>query len=67
MNIVFENKILRKVFGTKGNEQTREWRKLHNVEFHNLYGNVDIIRILKSHRLRGRAYFRMGKGHTRFF
>mgnify|MGYP000545371648 CR=1 FL=1 len=44
---MFENKILRKIFGPKKKRvnQVGEWRKLHNVEFHNLYGNVDLIRL----------------------
>ena len=46
------NKILRKIFGSKRDKQTGEWRKLHNMELHNLYGNADIIRTLKSRRLR---------------
>ena len=51
---VFENRIvLREMFGPeRGAEQTREWRKLHHVELHNFYGNMDIIRTLKSLRWR---------------
>ena len=48
---VFENRILRKIFGPKKYEQTGEWRKLRNVELRNLCGNADIIRTLKSLRL----------------
>ena len=49
---VFENKVLRKIFGTKRDEITEEWRKLHNVELHALYSSLNIIRNLKSRRLR---------------
>ena len=49
--LVFENKIVKKIFYPKIYEQTCEWRKLHNVELHILYGNVAIIRTLKSQRL----------------
>ena len=44
---IFENKILRKIFGPKRGEQTGEWRKAHNVELHNSFGNADIISKLK--------------------
>ncbi|KAJ4450566.1 hypothetical protein ANN_01993 [Periplaneta americana] len=49
---VFENKVLRKIFGAKRDEVTGEWRKLHNAELHALYSSPDIIRNLKSRRLR---------------
>ncbi|PSN50350.1 hypothetical protein C0J52_07583 [Blattella germanica] len=49
---VFENKVLRKIFGPKRDEETGEWRRLHNTELKDLYGTPDIIRKFKSHRLR---------------
>ncbi|KAJ4450648.1 hypothetical protein ANN_02077 [Periplaneta americana] len=49
---VFENKMLRKTFGAKRDEVTGEWRKLHNTELHALYSLPDIIRNIKSRRLR---------------
>ncbi|KAJ4450748.1 hypothetical protein ANN_02178 [Periplaneta americana] len=49
---VFENKVLRKIFGAKRDEVTGEWRKLHNTELHALYFSPDIIRNIKSRRLR---------------
>ena len=49
---VFENKILRKIFGAKRDEITGEWRKLHNAELHAFYSSHNIIRNLKSRRLR---------------
>ena len=45
---MFENKVLRKIFGAKRDEITREWRKLHNAELHALYSWPNIIRNLKS-------------------
>ena len=49
---MFENKVLRKIFGDKRDEITGEWRKLHNAELHALYSSPNIIRNLKSRRLR---------------
>ncbi|KAJ4427807.1 hypothetical protein ANN_25461 [Periplaneta americana] len=49
---VFENKVLRKIFGAKRDGVTGEWRKLHNTELHALYSSPDIIRNIKSRRLR---------------
>jgi hypothetical protein len=48
---VFGNRVLRGIFGTKGDEVTGEWRKLHNGELHNLYSSPDIIRQIKSRRM----------------
>jgi hypothetical protein len=48
---VFENRVLRKIFGSKRDEVTREWRKLDTGELHNLY-SPDIIRQIKSRRMR---------------
>ena len=47
-----ENSVLRKIFGAKRNEITVEWTKLHNAELHALYSSPNIIRNLKSRRLR---------------
>jgi hypothetical protein len=41
---VFENRVLRKIFGLKRDEVTGEWRKLHNEELHNLYSSSNIIK-----------------------
>ena len=49
---LFENKVLRKIFGAKKGKITGEWRKLHNAELHALYSWLNIIRNLKSRRLR---------------
>ena len=49
---MFENKVLRKIFGANRDEITGEWRKLHNAELHALYSSPNIIRNLKSTPLR---------------
>jgi hypothetical protein len=49
---VFENRVLRRMFRPKRDEVTGEWRKLHNEELHNLYSSPDIIRQVKSRRMR---------------
>jgi hypothetical protein len=43
---MFENRMLRRVFGSKRDEVTGEWRKLHNEELHNLYSSPNIIRMI---------------------
>jgi hypothetical protein len=49
---VFENKVLRRIFGPKRDEVTGDWRKLHNEELPNLYFSPSIIRMIKSRRMR---------------
>jgi hypothetical protein len=49
---MFENRVLRRIFGPTRDEVTGEWRKLHNEELHNLYSSPDIIRQVKSRRMR---------------
>jgi hypothetical protein len=51
-NALFENRVLRKIFGSKRNEVTGGWRKLHNEELHNLYSSPSKIRMFKSRRMR---------------
>jgi len=60
---VFENRVLRRVFGPKRDEVTGEWRKLHNEELSNLYSLPNIVRVVKSRRMRWtRHVARMGEG-----
>jgi hypothetical protein len=49
---VFENRVLRRIFGSKRDEVSGVWRKLHNEELHNLYSSPSIIRVIKSRRMR---------------
>jgi hypothetical protein len=49
---VFENKALRRIFEPKRDAVTAGWRKLHNEELHNLYSSPNIIRMIKSRRMR---------------
>jgi hypothetical protein len=49
---VFENRVLRRIFGPRKDEVTGDWRKLHNEELHNLYSSPDIIRMIKSRKLK---------------
>jgi hypothetical protein len=49
---VFENRVLRRIFGPKRDKVTGGWRKLHNEELHNLYCSPSIIRMIKSRRMR---------------
>ena len=49
---MFENRVLRKVFGPKRDEVTGEWRKLHNEELSDLYSLPNIVRVVKSRRMR---------------
>jgi hypothetical protein len=59
---VFENGVLRRIFGPKRDEVTGGLRKLHNEEVHNLYSSPNIIRIIKSRRLRWAGHVaRMGR------
>jgi hypothetical protein len=49
---VFENRVLRRIFGPKREEVAGGWRRLHNEELHNLYTSPNIIRMIKSRRIR---------------
>jgi hypothetical protein len=59
---VFENRVLRKRFRPKRDEVTGDWRKLYNVELHNLYASPDIIRMIESRKMRWTGHVaRMGQ------
>jgi hypothetical protein len=59
---VFENRVLRRIFGPNRDKVTGEYRKLHNEELHNLYSSPDIIRQVKSGRMRWAGHVaRMGE------
>jgi hypothetical protein len=59
---VFENRVLRRIYGPKTDEVTGEWRKLHNKELHDLHSSPIIIRIIKTRRMRWAGHVaRMGE------
>jgi hypothetical protein len=60
---VFENRVLRRVFGPKRDEVTGKWRKLHNEDLNDLYSLPNIVRVVKSRRMRRANYVaRIGEG-----
>jgi len=60
---VFENRVLRRVFGSKRDEVTGERRKLHNEELRDLYSLLNIVRVVKSRRMRWAGHVaHMGEG-----
>ena len=62
---MFENRVLRRVFGPKGDEVKGEWRKLHNEELSDLYFLPNIVRVVKSRRMRWAGHVaRMGEGRV---
>jgi hypothetical protein len=62
---MFENRVLRRIFGLKRDEVTGELRKLHNEELHDLYSSPNIVRVIKSRRMRWAGHVgRMGEGRA---
>jgi hypothetical protein len=61
---VFENRVLRRIFGPKRDEVTGEWKKLHNEELCDLYSLPSIIRMIKSRRMGWACHF-VRKGEKR--
>jgi hypothetical protein len=60
--MVFENRVLRRIFGPK-REGHGSWRKLHNDEFHSLYSSPNIVKVVKSRRMRWAGHVAcMGEG-----
>jgi hypothetical protein len=49
---IFQNRVLRRMSGPKRDEVTGQWKKLHSGELHNLYSSGDIVRQIKSRRMR---------------
>jgi hypothetical protein len=63
---VFENRVLKRVFGLKRDEVTGEWRTLHKEELYDLYSLPNIVRVVKSRRMRWAGHVaRMGEGSLR--
>jgi hypothetical protein len=59
---VFENMVLRRIFGPRRDEVTGEWRRLHNEELNDLYCSPSIVRVIKLRRMRWAGYVaRMGE------
>jgi hypothetical protein len=59
---VFEKRVLSRIFGPKRDDVTGDWRKLHNEEFNNMYSSPNIIRMIKSRRVRCAGHVaRMGE------
>jgi len=62
---VFENRVLRRIFGPRRDKVTGEWRKLHNEELNDLYCSPNIIRVIESKRMRWVGYVaHMGSGEV---
>jgi len=60
---VFESMVLRRIFGPRRDEVTGEWRRLHNDELNDLYSSPNIVRVIKSRRMRWAGHVaRMGEG-----
>jgi hypothetical protein len=53
---VFESSVLRRIFGAKREEVAGGWRRLHNEELHNLYASQNIVRVIKSRKMRWEGY-----------
>jgi hypothetical protein len=64
---VFENRVLRRLFGPKRDEVTGEWRRLHKEELNDLYSSPNIIRVIKSRRMRWAGHVaRMDEGRVAY-
>ena len=62
MRIFFENKVLRRIFGPRRDEVTGDWKRLHNEELNDLYCSPNIVRVIKSRRMRWAGHVaRMGE------
>jgi hypothetical protein len=64
---VFENRVLRRIFGPKRDDVTGDWRKLHNEELHNLYSSPSIIKVMNPTRVKWRGHVAQMGMHIRFW
>jgi hypothetical protein len=63
---VFENRVLRRIYGPRRDEVTGEWRRLHNEELIDLYSSPNIVRVIKSRRMRWAGHVALwGRGEVR--
>jgi hypothetical protein len=61
---VFENRVLRRIFGPK-REEDESWKRLHNDELHSLYSSPNVVRVIKSRRMRWAGHVaRIGEGRS---
>ena len=59
---MFENMVLRRIFGPRRDKETREWRRLHNEKLNDLYSSPNIVQVIKSRRMRWDGHVaRMGE------
>jgi hypothetical protein len=64
---VFENMVLRRIFGPKRDEVSGEWRRLHNEELNDLYSSPNIFRVIKSRRMKWAGHVAcMGEGRSAY-
>ena len=62
---MFKNRTLRRIFGSKRDVVIRKWKKLHNEKLNDLYSSPNIVRVIKSRRMRWAGYVaHMGKGEA---
>ena len=62
---MFENRVLRRIFGPKRDEVTGEWRKLHNEDVSDPYSSLNIVRVIKSRKIRWAGHVaRMGRAEV---
>ena len=62
---MFENRVLKRIFGPKRDEVTGEWKKLHNEDLHDMYSSPNIIRLNKSRKMRWAGHVaRMGESKS---
>jgi hypothetical protein len=64
---VFENRVMRRIFGHKREEVTGEWRKLQNEELNDLYSSPNIVRVIKSRRMRWAGHVACMEGERRVY
>jgi hypothetical protein len=64
---VFENRVLRRIFGPKRGEVTGEWRKIHSEELNDLYSSPNFVRVIKSRRMRWAGHVEREWGRAQMY